>query len=88
MSDDEDNKTENETENPPALSDEERIKRLSMIVCICKGIPLKNMIKAIKSSSTVQEVNKKTGSGSGGCKGERCGPRIKMLLKKAKEERE
>ncbi len=59
---------------------ERRIKQLAMVVCICKGIPLKHVLPAIESSETVAEVNRKTGCGSGGCKGERCGPRIKKLL--------
>lgn len=67
------------------LSKEEKIKQLNRIVCICKGIPLKDMLAAIKSSDTVEEVNRKTGSGSGGCRGERCGPRIRVLLSKKRK---
>ena len=64
------------------MDKEKRAKQLNRVVCICKGIPLSRIIDALKSSETVQEVNKKTGCGSGGCKGERCGPRIKALLDK------
>ena len=53
-----------------------------MVVCICKGIPLSKVLPAVQSCHTVEEVNDKTGCGSGGCKGQRCGPRIKALLKK------
>ncbi|MEY4630413.1 MAG: hypothetical protein RIQ81_533 [Pseudomonadota bacterium] len=60
----------------------ERIKRMAMVVCICKGIPLGKVLPAIKSCDTVAEVNKMAGTGTGGCKGQRCGPRIKMLLRK------
>lgn len=60
----------------------ERIKRMAMVVCICKGIPLGKVLPAIKACDTVADVNRMAGTGSGGCKGQRCGPRIKMLLKK------
>ncbi len=64
---------------------EERIKRLATVVCICKGIPLGKVLPAIKACDTVEDVNRMAGTGSGGCHGERCGPRIKMLLKKKHE---
>ncbi len=64
---------------------EERIRALARVVCICKGINLGRVIKALEGSETVQDVNRKCGSGSGGCAGERCGPRIKLLLKKMKD---
>lgn len=63
----------------------ERIKQLSRVVCICKGIPLSRILDGLPQSETVQDVNQKVGSGTGGCQGERCGPRIKLLLKKYKE---
>ena len=50
-------------------------------ICICKGIPRKRIVEAIaKGAKTVQEVNRIAGSGSGDCRGERCGPRIEKLL--------
>jgi NAD(P)H-nitrite reductase large subunit len=50
-------------------------------ICICKGIPRKRFIEAIKKgAATLQEVNRIVGSGGGDCKGERCGPRIERLL--------
>ena len=50
-------------------------------ICICKGIPRKRFMDAIKKGATsLQEVNRIVGSGSGDCKGERCGPRIEELL--------
>lgn len=64
---------------------EERIKRLATVVCICKGIPLGKVLPAIKACDTVEDVNRMAGTGSGGCKGQRCGPRIKMLLRKKHE---
>ena len=33
-----------------------------------------------KGATSLQEVNRIVGSGSGDCKGERCGPRIEELL--------
>jgi len=71
-----------ESEN---LEKERLIKQRLRVVCICKGIPLGKILKALQTSDTVEEVNKKTGCGSGGCSGERCGPRIKILLRKIKE---
>jgi bacterioferritin-associated ferredoxin len=50
-------------------------------VCICKGIPRKRFVEAIKSGvQSVEEINRIVGSGSGDCKGERCGPQIDKLL--------
>lgn len=49
--------------------------------CICKSISravIKNAIK--KGAKTVEDVQKITGAGSGGCKGRRCTPKIQMLL--------
>lgn len=71
------------------LSDQEkrekRAQQLAKTVCICKGIPLSRVLNGLEGSDTVQDVNKKVGTGSGGCKGERCGPRIKALLDKYKK---
>lgn len=67
---------------------EERIRALAKVVCICKGINLGRVLKGLDGSETVQDVNRKVGTGSGGCAGERCGPRIKMLLRKMKEARQ
>jgi bacterioferritin-associated ferredoxin len=51
-------------------------------VCICKGIPHKIFIRAIKAGAlSIQEINRSVGSGSGDCNGERCGPKIEQLLK-------
>ena len=65
-----------------------KAKQLSATVCICKGIPLSKVLPALQGSETVADVNRKCGTGSGGCKGERCGPRIKILLRKFKEHKE
>lgn len=72
-------------EEKPVLSAQEekerRIKQMAMVVCICKGIPLGRVLPALEGSETVADVNRKSGCGSGPCQGERCGPRIKKLLK-------
>ena len=65
-----------------SLSKEQKAKQMNRVVCICKGINLGSILGALKNSDTVSEVYSKTGCGSGGCKGERCGPRIKALLDK------
>ena len=63
----------------------ERIARqLAQVVCICKGIKLSKVLEELKNSDTLEEVNRKTGCGSGGCQGERCGPKIRALLHKKK----
>lgn len=64
---------------------EERIKIMQKVVCICKGINLGRVLKGMEGCETVAEVNRKVGTGSGGCQGERCGPRIKLLLRKMRE---
>ncbi|MDA9951620.1 (2Fe-2S)-binding protein [Oligoflexaceae bacterium] len=65
---------------------ERRIKQLLKVVCICKGIPLSKVLPALSKSKTVEEVNRLSGCGTGGCAGERCGPRIEALLKKIKSQ--
>lgn len=81
-----DEQFQDDTENKDGLTDEERIKKLSLVVCICKGIRLRAVLKGLEGSETVADVNSKTGTGSGGCQGQRCGPRIKKLLQKYKKE--
>ena len=51
-------------------------------VCICKGIPRKRFVEAIRAGArSLQDVNRAVGSGTGECKGERCGPKIAELLR-------
>ena len=64
---------------------EDKVKQLTRVVCICKGIKLGQVLPALPHSETVSDVNRKCGSGSGGCRGQRCGPRIRILLKKYAE---
>ena len=55
-------------------------------VCLCKAIPRSTIKKAIQNGArTVEEVQKVTGAGSGGCKGHRCTPKIEELLKQELE---
>jgi bacterioferritin-associated ferredoxin len=50
-------------------------------ICLCKGIPRKRFLEAIKAGAcSLQEINSILSSGSGECNGERCGPKIKKLL--------
>lgn len=67
---------------------EDRVKQLARVVCICKGINLGRVLKGIEGCETIAEVNRAVGTGTGGCQGQRCGPRIKMLLEKVKASKE
>jgi NAD(P)H-nitrite reductase large subunit len=60
----------------------EEIKARLKVVCICKGIKQSTICDAISKNSldSIEKVNKKTGSGSGGCKGVRCSPVIEKLI--------
>lgn len=50
-------------------------------VCICKGISRASIKAAIKNGAhSLEEVQKATGAGSGGCGGKRCTPKILELL--------
>jgi NAD(P)H-nitrite reductase large subunit len=50
-------------------------------VCLCKAIPRATIKKAIQNGAkTVEDVQKVTGAGSGGCKGLRCTPKIQQIL--------
>lgn len=88
MSDDDQNKNPdepNDTGQKTSLSKEDRIKKLAKVVCICKGINLGRVLKVLDGCETVDDVNRRAGTGSGGCQGQRCGPRIKYLLHKLHE---
>ena len=50
-------------------------------VCICKGISRAVIKKSIKNgASSLIEVQKATGAGSGSCNGIRCTEKIQQLL--------
>ncbi|MGK0468539.1 (2Fe-2S)-binding protein [Clostridium sp.] len=58
-------------------------------VCLCKAIPRSTIKKAIKNGAkTVEDVQNVTGSGTGGCKGQRCTPKIEQLLKQELEKQQ
>jgi bacterioferritin-associated ferredoxin len=55
-------------------------------VCLCKAIPRSTIKKAVQNGArTVAEVQKATGAGSGGCKGNRCTSKIEELIKQELE---
>ena len=67
----------------PAVSPEPRtILEGLKVVCICKGIKKSVFWKVLDAGvRTKEEINCLTGSGSGGCQGRRCGPRIMEMLR-------
>lgn len=85
---DEDQIKDQANDNGLDAAKEERIKMMAKVVCICKGINLGRVMKGIEGCETVADVNRKVGTGSGGCAGERCGPRIALILKKLREAKE
>lgn len=53
-------------------------------VCTCLAITRKTIDEAIAAgATTVEQVNKRTGAGRGGCRGRQCGPRITEILKES-----
>ncbi|MGQ4810405.1 hypothetical protein NKDENANG_03868 [Candidatus Entotheonellaceae bacterium PAL068K] len=73
-------------DNPPAPGMVPRSRTLIeglKVVCICKGIKRRVFWQALdEGACTKEEINRLTGSGSGGCQGRRCGPRILEMLRK------
>ncbi|MEY4066546.1 MAG: hypothetical protein RIR26_2754 [Pseudomonadota bacterium] len=60
----------------------EEIKARVRVVCICKGIKMARICEAVQNGAkTVEEVNKATGSGNGGCGATRCRPVIEEILR-------
>ncbi|WP_298845049.1 (2Fe-2S)-binding protein [Clostridium sp.] len=55
-------------------------------ICLCKVISKATIKKAIKNGAkTLEDVQKVTGAGSGGCRGHRCTPMIENILKEELE---
>jgi len=51
------------------------------VVCKCKGIRKRDVLKQINAGvKTVEELKKALGVGSGSCKGKDCTPRIAELI--------
>jgi|MTBAKMStandDraft_1061839.scaffolds.fasta_scaffold07328_3 glyoxylase-like metal-dependent hydrolase (beta-lactamase superfamily II) len=66
----------------PMKPDEDLTARLRP-GCICKGIRLHRIIEAIdQGAASFGEIAGKTGIGGGGCKGRRCGEKVKELLRR------
>ena len=60
----------------------EEIKARVRVVCICKGIKMSRICDAVANgANTVEEVNRATGSGNGGCGATRCRPVIEEIIK-------
>jgi bacterioferritin-associated ferredoxin len=50
-------------------------------VCLCKAIPRSRIKEAIRQGArSVEEVQRSTGAGSGGCGGRRCTQKIQDLI--------
>jgi bacterioferritin-associated ferredoxin len=75
--------SDSENHRPSDVSPEPRTILEGMkVVCICKGIKKSVFWKVFDTGvRTKEEVNHLTGSGSGGCQGRRCGPRILEMLR-------
>lgn len=57
-------------------------------VCLCRAISRAAIKKAIADGArTVEEVQKKTGAGSGSCKGRRCTPKIEELIRNCEDKK-
>jgi bacterioferritin-associated ferredoxin len=55
-------------------------------VCLCKSISRATIKKAIADGAdTVAKVNKAVGSGSGPCRGQRCGPKIQAIIEQMQQ---
>ncbi|CCJ34662.1 (2Fe-2S)-binding protein [Caloramator australicus] len=54
-------------------------------VCLCKGISRASIKKAIEEGAdTLEKIRRKTGAGSGSCRGQRCTVKIIELLEEYK----
>ena len=63
------------------LTKEQQIIDGLKVVCKCKGIRKRDILKQIKAGAkTVEELKKALGMGSGSCKGKDCTPRLEELL--------
>jgi bacterioferritin-associated ferredoxin len=49
--------------------------------CICKGIKLIRLVRAIENgASSFEQIKAVTGIGTGPCQGKRCGEKVRELL--------
>lgn len=52
------------------------------VICICRGIRKKTFLRKIDlGKSSLTDLQKATGAGSGSCGGKRCTPKILELLR-------
>ena len=66
------------------ITDEELLARMKP-GCICKGIKLHVLLKAIDNGATsFEEIARVTGIGGGSCNSKRCGAKVSALLKTKK----
>jgi NAD(P)H-nitrite reductase large subunit len=64
------------------MTKEQQIIEGLKVICQCKGIRRSVFLKLINSGlTTVAELQKATGAGTGSCKGKQCTPRIMDLLR-------
>lgn len=62
------------------MNEEEILDGLKPI-CLCKGIRKKVFLKHLAAGvTTVEDLKKATGAGTGSCGGRRCTPRIAELI--------
>ncbi len=62
------------------ITEEELLARMKP-GCICKGIKLHVLLKAIEDGATTfEEIAKITGIGGGSCNSKRCGAKVATLL--------
>ncbi|MBE9504183.1 MAG: (2Fe-2S)-binding protein [Proteobacteria bacterium] len=51
------------------------------VICLCKSVKKGSILKAIKEGCTnLSDINRKLGTGSGDCHGERCQDKIRQIL--------
>lgn len=60
---------------------DQEIKDRLVKVCLCKAISRASVKKAIKNGATsIEEVKRATGAGTGSCNGKRCNDKIQALI--------
>ncbi len=66
--------------------DEQQIIDNLKAICRCKGIKKSVFLKHINAGlHTIEALQKATGAGTGSCKGKECTPRIRELLREARD---
>jgi NAD(P)H-nitrite reductase large subunit len=63
------------------MTNEQQIIEGLKVICLCKAVKKSVFLKHIEAGlTTIEELQKATGAGTGSCKGKRCTPRIMELL--------